>query len=502
MQPVQPVGAQQFDGADADQQVLVHALAVEVVGHAGQLDLAVQRLVADAQQRAVGHAEAEAVGGNRRAFHVERHGARLREAPLRRAGAQQLPVAVVGGGHGAGAQHALQFVAGQAGDVGHGLLQGDLHLGQRGHRDPQRQVFVEHVVLAHVAVGQHVVAQLLAAAQAGAVADHDPRVRAQHGDVVGDGLGVGRADADVDEADAAAVVALEVVGRHLRQARRWRAALVAGVGAGAPRDHVARLHEGAVRAARVLHLQLAERNELVDVELVVGEQDEVLEVLGRGAGVVAQAVQRIVHPRRGEQRQRVRIAGQHAVRAVGDAVVHGRQVGQVEHVGQALALQRRHAAFEVVVVGQAEGKGNGLAAGADLQRRAMVGQQQAELLEVVVGEQAGPRQRGLVMAGVRDEAVGQARIGVAAVRGGQAHEGVARAHARGPLTRAFGLRHIGLQGAAQVGERGVVDALRLRQRGGGIGEGRGRNEGRQRDHDLLCVSGVTAVVTGGARWWV
>ena len=186
----------------------------------------------------------------------------------------------------------------------------------------------------------------------------------------------------------------------------------------------------------------------------------------------------------------------------GDAVVHGGQVGQVEHVGQALALQRRHAAFEVVVVAQAEGQGNGLAAGADLQRRAMVGQQQAELLEVVVGEQVGPRQRGLVMAGVRDEAVGQARIGVAAVRGGQAHEGVARAHARGPLTRAFGLRHIGLQGAAQVGERGVVDALRLRQRGGGIGEGRGRNEGRQRNHDLLCVSGVTAVVTGGARWWV
>jgi hypothetical protein len=40
--------------------VLVDALAVKVVGHAGQLDLAVQRLVAHAQQGAVGHAEAEA----------------------------------------------------------------------------------------------------------------------------------------------------------------------------------------------------------------------------------------------------------------------------------------------------------------------------------------------------------------------------------------------------------------------------------------------------------
>jgi hypothetical protein len=42
--------AQPFHRADADAQVLVHPLAVEVVGHAGQLDLAVQRLVAHAQQ--------------------------------------------------------------------------------------------------------------------------------------------------------------------------------------------------------------------------------------------------------------------------------------------------------------------------------------------------------------------------------------------------------------------------------------------------------------------
>jgi hypothetical protein len=74
--------AQQLDGPHADAQVLVDPLAVEVVGHAGQLDLAVQRLVADAQQRAVGHAEAEAVGGNGGAFHVQRHRAALAEAAL------------------------------------------------------------------------------------------------------------------------------------------------------------------------------------------------------------------------------------------------------------------------------------------------------------------------------------------------------------------------------------------------------------------------------------
>jgi hypothetical protein len=93
----------------ADAQVLVDALAVEVVGHAGQLDFAVQRLVAHAQQRAVGHAEAEAVGGDGGAFHVQRHRAALAEAALAACVAgQQLPVAVVGAGHGAGAHDALE----------------------------------------------------------------------------------------------------------------------------------------------------------------------------------------------------------------------------------------------------------------------------------------------------------------------------------------------------------------------------------------------------------
>ena len=102
---------QDLDRAHADAQVLVDALAVELVGHAGQLDLAVQRLVAHAQQGAVGHAEAEAVGRDGGAFHVERHRAALAEAALRLVAGQQLPVAVVGAGHGAGAHDRLEVGA-------------------------------------------------------------------------------------------------------------------------------------------------------------------------------------------------------------------------------------------------------------------------------------------------------------------------------------------------------------------------------------------------------
>ena len=48
-------------------------------------------------------------------------------------------------------------------------------------------------------------------------------------------------------------------------------------------------------------LEPAQAHEFVDVELVVGEQQEVLEIFRCGTGVVAQPVQRIIDPRRGKQ---------------------------------------------------------------------------------------------------------------------------------------------------------------------------------------------------------
>ena len=53
--------------------MLVDALAVEAVGHAAQLQLAVERLIGDAEQGAVGDAEAEAVGGDGGGLHVDPH---------------------------------------------------------------------------------------------------------------------------------------------------------------------------------------------------------------------------------------------------------------------------------------------------------------------------------------------------------------------------------------------------------------------------------------------
>jgi hypothetical protein len=294
------------------------------------------------------------------------------------------------------------------------------------------------MVFAHVAVGQHVVAQLLGVAQAGAVAQHQPGVRAQHRDVVGDGLGVGRAHADVDHGDAGAVGAHQVVGRHLRQPRRRGAQHVVARLRGfadTARDHVAGFDEGDVVAGGIGHQLVAQLDELVDVELVVGEQHEVLEVLGRGAGVVAQPVQRIVHPRRGEQRQRLGSPRRPARVPLAMPSSMAARSGRSNRS----RISSRRSALMLPSMWSCSAKLKCTGMGCVLvptSSDTVVLQQQLELLAVVVAEQVGARQRGLVGAGAGDEAVGQARIGAChGVRCAHARRGSRRARGRPRLLR-------------------------------------------------------------------
>ena len=173
---------------------------VEGVGLAGQLDLAVERLVGDAQQRAVGHAEAIALGGDGRRFHVDRDRARLVEAQrqvvkrssqLRSSVVTTVPV-----------RRRCFRAASVAGDFAHAPAPAPAGLRRWRDRDLERQHVVEHMVVAQIGVGEDVVADRLACAQAAAMADHQPHFGPQHREMVADRLGVGRADADVDQGDA------------------------------------------------------------------------------------------------------------------------------------------------------------------------------------------------------------------------------------------------------------------------------------------------------------
>ena len=187
---------------------------VETLGLAGQLDFAVQRLVGHAEQGAIGHPEPVTLRGDGGAFHIDTDGAAERQA-ARGMGVAQFPIAIIGGDDGAGTHALFQVRAGFAADDFGGLGQRQLHLGDGGDGDFGRQNRVQHMVVTQIGVGQHIVADPLRVAQAPAMADHQPSLWPQHREVVADGLGVGRANADVDQADPAAIWAGQVIGGHL-----------------------------------------------------------------------------------------------------------------------------------------------------------------------------------------------------------------------------------------------------------------------------------------------
>ncbi len=73
--------------------------------------------------------------------------------------------------------------------------------------------------------------------------------------------------------------------------------------------------------------------ELRDIELVVGEQHMVLEMLGIGGGVMRQARQRIIDALGGEQGQRANPIGG-MIGAIHDIIVGGRQIRHIKDITQ------------------------------------------------------------------------------------------------------------------------------------------------------------------------
>ncbi len=411
MQAFHAALAQDFQGLEADLQMLVDPFAIEAISHAGQLEMTMHRLVGHAEQRAVRHPEAIPVGGDGGALHVERDGARQIETLDQAALLLELPIAVVGGGHRAGAHHRLQLIAGQAGDLGHRLLQRLLDLGQRRQRHPGRQCLVEHVIVARIGMRQHVIAQLLGVPQSGAVAQHQPDMRSQHGEMVGDGLGVRGADADIDQRGARAVGAFEMIGRHLRQARRAGAGHRAvGIQPAIGCHQVARLDEGGIALGPVGHHLQPHADEFVDIELIVGEQDEILEMIGAGRRVMLEALHRQIDARGGEQGQRQASRGMARIGPVGNRIVHAGQIRQVEEVAEHRLLAGIQRRLDETFPRQGEMNRDRPRGQPDRQRPAVILEKQLELFAIIIAEQVGPRQGGAIGAGRRDEPIGQAAV--------------------------------------------------------------------------------------------
>src|SRR5690606_8792335 len=230
----------------------------------------------------------------------------------------------------AGAHDPLEFVAGQARDLLHRLLKRYLYLGQRWNWHPYRQVIIQHVVLAHIGVSQYIVSQRLRVSQASAMAEHYPGMGPQHGDVVRDRLGVGGSYADIDHGYAPMVRLFQMIGGHLGQAGQRHA--FGGRRLSRARDDIARLDEFAITLAAIRHLLTRERTELVYIELVIGEEHEILEVLRAGGCVMRKPVQRVVDPLGREHGQGPRLAEPQFQRSIGNVIVRAVQIRYVEQI--------------------------------------------------------------------------------------------------------------------------------------------------------------------------
>ena len=215
--------------------MLIDGLIVKEIGLSRQLKLTMQGLVRDTQQCPVRHAETVALRRDGGAFHINGHRPRLVKA-IGRLRIAQFPIAVVRGHHRAGAQPLLERLSGLAGDDLGGAVQGHLDLRNGRDRDFGAQHIVQNMIIAQIGVGQHIVADGLARAQTTAMADHQPCLRPQHGQMVGDGLGVGGSDADIDQGYAPASGGHQVIGRHLVLAPRTTRDRRLWIG-GLSRDH-------------------------------------------------------------------------------------------------------------------------------------------------------------------------------------------------------------------------------------------------------------------------
>ncbi|OIQ66351.1 hypothetical protein GALL_520810 [mine drainage metagenome] len=214
-------------------------------------------------------------------------------------------------------------------------------------------------------------------------------------------------------------------------------------------------------------------------------------MLGCAPGVVAQALQRVIHARRSKQRQRQGLAAAWLKSAIGNAVVHGLQVRQVKHVTHPLAALQAQAAFDMLIVSKRKMHRNGLAAGTYFKLDGVVCQQQGELLQVIPGVKIRSRQRGFKAAGTGNETIAQVRCtatGQSRCRSGlHPHKRIAGAHMTGQILT----RHIPLHGLAQVGHTAVVNQPGLCQCSCRIRKTHRGDEGGQIRHAGIVHACVT-----------
>ena len=317
------------------------------------------------------------------------------------------------------------------------------------------------MILAQIGMGQNEIAQALRIAQPCTMADHQPGMRPQHGDMIGRGLGVRGPDADIDQRDAVPVRPFQVIGRHLRQLRQGRDRAI-----GRGDFHIPGRDETGVALRRIGQHLPRDLLEFVDVELIVGEEHMVLEMLRACRGVMREPGERVIHPLRGEGRQmpgpiRVRLR-----RAIHDIVVHAFKRGHVEDIAQGnrqrAFLRDRH----LGLTGDGEMHRDRRVRGADLHRHPMVAHQEPDLLRQVIAEEIRAGDRRHLGPGGRHMAEAQPAVGLEMRGDGDPHLGVEGAKAGVGAAGGQNLVELLQQKAGRLG----VKLFQPGHRGGRVGE--------------------------------
>ena len=138
------------------------------------------------------------------------------------------------------------------------------------------------------------------------MADHQPDLRPNNGQMVCNRLRIGWANTDIDQRDARAIRGAQMVGRHLEPAPG------SGIDFGACRfgwlGNFQPARHGKRRIVIILH-QLVQRpvTERIDIAVIVRKQHIMLEMLNRRAAIMLQTLQGKIHALGIEQRQRMRL---------------------------------------------------------------------------------------------------------------------------------------------------------------------------------------------------
>ena len=263
--------------------------------------------------------------------------------------------------------------------------------------------------------------------------DHQPCLWPQHRQMVADGLGVGRADADIHQADPGAIGPRQVIGRHLVPppcgVREQRAGVI--------HRFVQKQPTGARQRGIIVLPQLRPRpiNEFIDIAVIVGEQDEALKILWRGAGVMCQPRQAEIGAQPIEQRQRqVRIHRRH-MQSVRQFITDGGEFGGGKMLRQ---LHRAHLPQPAAAI-QHIGERNWLIRPPHAQLHRVIGHDEADLLCQIIGKKPRAGDRHRIASGLAQLAKGAGDIGACLGAGiGQAQFGIAPIAPRDAIRRRQG----------------------------------------------------------------